>query len=247
MIKVVSRRKEFYKLRENFDNATLYEEDMDALLNGMFNQRAQQVDNNMAAAIRETLFGNVGLASDLIARNIQRGREHGLPGYNEYRELCGMERACSWDQPPPEMPADLWKRMSLVYDNPSDIDLFTAGISEKSLDKAHVGATFACIIGKQFQKEFLGDRFFYTHNPDEGAGRRDPAGNVYRTARNPNPFSRTQLRAIRQRNLGDIICDNSNLKMTLKNSFVFGSGWLNCGRGGSGTPHNRLNLRLFFD
>jgi peroxidase len=34
----------------------------------------------------------------LVAITIQRGREHGIPGYNQFREFCGMQKANSFDE-----------------------------------------------------------------------------------------------------------------------------------------------------
>ena len=44
-------------------------------------------------AVRNHLFGNQDLPDeDLISRNIQRGRDHGIPSYGVLREACGLPK-----------------------------------------------------------------------------------------------------------------------------------------------------------
>lgn len=51
----------------------------------------QKMDRFFSNQLRNHLFeGDPGDALDLGALNIQRGRDHGLPGYNKFRELCGL-------------------------------------------------------------------------------------------------------------------------------------------------------------
>ena len=76
---------------------------------------------------------------DLVALNIQRGRDHGLPGYNAYREVCGLGRVDRFAALQDLIPAKLVARLQLIYAHVDDIDLFVGGISEAAETESLLG------------------------------------------------------------------------------------------------------------
>ena len=87
----------------------------------------------------------------MIARNIQRGRDHGIGFYTDYRKFCGFKPLIDdWDEKPEEISTENWNKFRDVYDSPLDIELFSGGIAEKPEKGVLVGPTFACLISYQF-------------------------------------------------------------------------------------------------
>lgn len=52
---------------------------------------------------------------DLVSLNTQRAREHGVPGYNFYREYCGVGRAKTFEDLLGTMPNDTVHRYASIY------------------------------------------------------------------------------------------------------------------------------------
>ncbi|KAB7494437.1 Peroxidasin [Armadillidium nasatum] len=102
--------------------------------------------------------------SDLHARNIKRGRDHGIPGYIFWFNRCAEKHQkpliqtfhdlCSY------MPISVVDTFKDLYENVEDIDLFPAGIAEFEVPGGLIGPTFACIIAEQFNHIKYGDRFW---------------------------------------------------------------------------------------
>ena len=60
-----------------------------SVLFGQFDSLFQLIDH---------LFDDNKHGLDLMAFNIQRSRDHGLPGYVEYRNKCSVKRARNFEQ-----------------------------------------------------------------------------------------------------------------------------------------------------
>ena len=174
------------------------------LLHGISNTESPPFDAVFNKHLTNFLFcgdnckTGVGFGQDLAARNIQRGRDHGLPGYVYYREYCGLTKPTDWNDKPEDISPENWKNLESVYSNVEDIDAFSGAFSENSLFDGLVGPTIACILGQQFKNLMDGDRFFFTHSRVENSFGQGLADNV--------------KAMVRLRKLSDIMCDNLDME-----------------------------------
>ena len=162
---------------------------------GSANQLAQSMNGVVSTQVRNQLFQEPGqrYGSDLVSKNIQRGRDHGLPSYTEYRKYCGRKSVDSWDKFFAACKGcagnDTRKWFQETYGHPEDVDLWTAGLYETRVRGGIVGTTFACIIADQFSRTRVGDRHWYE---------------------NPDVFTSEQLGEIRKVTLAGLVCRNGD-------------------------------------
>ncbi|CAL1265686.1 unnamed protein product [Larinioides sclopetarius] len=193
---------------QKFDPSLLHRKDsFDALIRGTLRQPAQAFDSHVSNQLRNQLFNDSGYGLDIIALNIQRGRDHGLPGYNEWREYCGLPRLRNFKELENIMDSSVARNFSRLYGNVDDVDLYPAGIAENPLPDAILGPTFACIVAEQFRRLKLGDRFWYENGGMESS------------------FSEAQLHEIRKVTLSRLLCDNTHVEAIQLVAFVKQATW----------------------
>jgi len=183
-------------------------------LEGLCQQPCMNVDLHMSNQLSNQLYcsketckkdtPSAGAGHDLVSTNIQRGRDHGIPGYDKLRQKCGLSHIASLDIRPQEIDEENWSKLKSVYHAVEDIDLYVGGLSETPVQGGLVGPTFACIIGKQFRALMDGDRFFYRHTggPDI------------------LPLTGVMLEQVRKRRLSDVICENTDIQNLTENVFI---------------------------
>jgi hypothetical protein len=134
------------------------------ILKGAASANAQEVDLKAVTSIRNFLFGPPGTGTDLIARDIQRGRDHGLTDYNSMRAAYGLPRVTSFTQ----ISADpaVQQGLQRVYGNVNNIDSFIGALAEDHVPGADVGPLTKAVLVNQFTRLRDGDRFFFL-NPNE--------------------------------------------------------------------------------
>jgi hypothetical protein len=131
------------------------------ILRGLASQMAQDVDVFVIDDVRNFLFGEPGAGGfDLPSLNIQRGRDHGLPCYNQARIDYGLDPMAEFQQ----ITADtaIQQKLAAAYSEDVDaIDPWVGGLAEDHVDGAMVGPLLQAIIADQFTRLRDGDRFWY--------------------------------------------------------------------------------------
>ena len=76
----------------------------------------QSVNYQLGKFIFTTFSKRENFGEDLLSLNLQRGRDHGIPGYNKFRQACGL-KALDWSVQPLEYDSDYWAKLKDVYEN----------------------------------------------------------------------------------------------------------------------------------
>ncbi|NWV80267.1 PERE peroxidase, partial [Dasyornis broadbenti] len=150
--------------------------------------------------LRDRLFEQVErIGFDLPALNMQRCRDHGLPGYNSWRRFCGLSQPTGVKSLGRVLRnRKLARRFLRLYGTPKNIDIWIGALAEPFVNGGRVGPLMACLIGTQFRNIRDGDRFWW---------------------QNPGVFTPRQRCSLAKISLSRIICDNTDITKVSRNIF----------------------------
>ncbi len=143
-----------------FNPAEIIGPGIEPYLRGLAKQRPQEVDSFVISEVRNFLFGSPGAGGfDLTALNMQRGRDHGLPRYNQVRMNYGLHPYATFAQMNPD--AAVQARLAAAYASPDHVDVWVGALAEKHMPGRMVSETTFTILKDQFERTRDGDRFWY--------------------------------------------------------------------------------------
>ncbi|MBT8481485.1 MAG: peroxiredoxin [Myxococcales bacterium] len=168
---------------------------IEPILRGLASQPCSAIDTELVDDVRNFLFGPPGAGGfDLASLNIQRGRDHGLPSYNDARRRLGLAPRTSFTEVSSD--PDTQTRLASVYADVEDIDLWVGALAEDPVNGGHVGEVAYYVIVSQFRSLRDGDRYWYQAGMYSG----DPDG-----------FSMQEVADLEATTLADVIRRNTTI------------------------------------
>ncbi|XP_006924932.1 eosinophil peroxidase [Pteropus alecto] len=192
----------------------VHEGGIDPILRGLMATPAKlnSQDSMLVDELRDKLFQQVRrIGLDLSALNMQRSRDHGLPGYNAWRRFCGLSQPRNLAELSQVLKnKGLARKFLKLYGTPDNIDIWIGAIAEPLLPGARVGPLLACIFENQFTRARNGDRFWW---------------------QKWGVFTKRQRRALKRISLSRIVCDNTGITTVSRDIFMantYPQGFVNC-------------------
>uniref|UniRef100_A0A1B6C2W3 Chorion peroxidase n=1 Tax=Clastoptera arizonana TaxID=38151 RepID=A0A1B6C2W3_9HEMI len=129
---------------------------LDMALRGAINTKVTQ--RLFESSVEKPAAPKYGL--DLVSLNVQRGRDHGLPSYPEWREFCGLSKPETFDDLEGVVDQGSLDKMKSIYKSVNDVDMYTGALSEIPIEGGMLGATVTCLISDQFKRLKDGDSYW---------------------------------------------------------------------------------------
>ncbi len=149
-------------LREVFFDpvAVVQRNGVGALLRGAATHRQQTLDIHVVEDLRSFLFGAPGQGGmDLVAININRGRDRGLAGFGAVRNDLGLVPLTSFEALTGE--TLVAARLREFYGSVERMDPWVGMLSERR--DGVLGTTLRTMLTEQFRRLRAGDRLFSAH------------------------------------------------------------------------------------
>lgn len=153
------------KLRDVFFTPSYVQTNgINELLLGASLKKMQEINGQVVDDVRNFLFGppTANMILDLASLNIQRGRDHGLPNYNDVREAYGLARLSSFTQVTSNISVS--SNLTTLYETPDNMDTWIGVMVEDHVDGGAVGELCATIIRDQFYRLRKGDRYYFEND-----------------------------------------------------------------------------------
>ncbi|CAM9805533.1 unnamed protein product [Lampetra fluviatilis] len=156
--------------------------EVDEFVLGMASQIAEQEDHVIVEDLLDSMYGPMKASRlDLMAINIQRGRDHGLPSYVKMRKAMNLDPITKWEDINPTLSQrnpEVIERLKQLYNGDiSRLELWPGGLLEC---QGGPGPLFSRILVDQFERIRDGDRFWF-ENTNNGMFTKSDVDAVRRT------------------------------------------------------------------
>ena len=183
----------------------LRQEGLATLLRGAAVHRQQALDCKVVDELRSFLFGAPGAGGlDLVALNVNRGRERGVADFQTMRRDLGLPAKQTWREVTGD--ARLAAELGRLYGDVEDVDAWV-GLLAEGAERGEFGETLAAVLVDQFVRLRSGDRFFYDVHPAN-------------SARELNWLERQTLSAVFARNVPGITARERSFEATSLSTVV---------------------------